>query len=231
MTRYPGAGNRRSSAARRVRAFAIALLALIVSVGMRVLDAQVIDRVLAVVSGTVILMSDARAALSLGLFDAGKAADPVEAAMRWLIDRRLVLDEAGRGGRVDVDPAAIDRDADQVRQRFSSEDAYRRALEGLGLDDAGVRRLVREALTVRKYVEDRFDSAMPPSDEELREYYASHADRFVRDGRQRAFEEALADVTAAVQQDRRAQAVSAWMDRLRRRADIREVYRSATRKM
>ena len=70
-------------------------MALVVSLGMPVLEAQVIDRVLAVVSGTVILMSDARAAISLGLFDAGKAADPVEAAMRWLIDRQLVLDEAG----------------------------------------------------------------------------------------------------------------------------------------
>jgi len=214
-----------------MRAITIALLALVVSAGMPALAAQVVDRVLAVVSGTVILMSDARAAISLGLFDAGTAADPVEAAMRWLIDRRLVLDEAGRGGRVDLDPAAIDRAVDQVRQRFSSDDEYRRTLEGLGLDDAGVRRLVREALMVRQYVEDRFDSAVPPSDEELREYFANHTDRFVRDGRQRAFEEALADVTAAVQQDRRAQAVSAWMERLRRRADIREVYRSATRRM
>lgn len=222
---------RHSTRARRRARAAIALLALVVSVSMPVLDAQVVDRVLAVVSGTVILMSDARAALSLGLFDPGKAADPVEAAMRWLVDRQLVLDEAGRGGRVDVDPAAIDRAVGQIRQRFSSEDEYRRALEGLGLDDAGVRRLVRETLMVRQYVEDRFDSAVPPSDEELREYFASHADRFVRDGRQRAFEDALADVTAAVQQDRRTKAVSAWMDRLRRRADIREVYRSATRRM
>jgi hypothetical protein len=206
-------------------------MALVVSLSMPVLDAQVVDRVLAVVSGTVILMSDVRAAISLGLFDPGSAVDPVEAAMRWLIDRRLVLDEAGRGGRVEVPPAVIDRAVGQVRQRFPSEDEYRRALEGLGLDDAGVRRLVREALLVRQYVEDRFDSAVPPSDEEVREYYASHADRFVRDGRQRAFEEAVADVAAAVQEDRRALAVSAWMDRLRRRADIREVYRSATRRM
>lgn len=221
--------NRSNLRAGRWRQAALASIVL-AAAAVPVLQAQVVDRVIAVVSGTVILMSDARAALSLGLFDPGNAADPVEAAMRWLIDRRLVLDEAGRGGRVDVDPAAIDRAVDQVRQRFPSEDEYRRALEGLGLEDAGVRRLAREALMVRQYVEDRFDSAMPPSDEELREYYASHADRFVRDGRQRAFEEALADVSAAVQQDRRAQAVSAWMDRLRRRADIREVYVPADRR-
>ena len=222
--------NRSSHRAGRWGQAALASIVL-AAAAVTVLQAQVVDRVLAVVSGTVILMSDARAAMSLGLFDAGTAADPVEAAMRWLIDRRLVLDEAERGGRVELDTAAVDRAVDQVRQRFSTDDEYRRALEGLGLDDAGVGRLVREALMVRQYVEDRFDSAVPPSDEELREYFASHPDRFVQAGRQRAFEEALTDVTAAVQQDRRAQAVSAWMQRLRRRADIREVYRSATRRM
>jgi len=193
--------------------------------------AQVVDRVIAVVSGSVIMLSDARAALTLGLFDAGDAADPVAAAMRWLIDRRLVLDEAGRGERIDVDAAALGQAVEQVKQRFASADEYRRALEGLGLDEAGVTRLVRETMVARQYVENRFDSALPASDEELRAYYDSHAARFVLNGRQLTFEEALADVTAALRRERRQQAVAAWMDRLRRRADIREVYRSVTRRM
>ena len=193
--------------------------------------AQVVDRVIAVVSGSVIMLSDARAALTLGLFDAEDAPDPIAPAMRWLIDRRIVLDEAGRGERVDVDAAALGQAVEQVKQRFASGDEYRRALEGLGLDDAGVTRLVRETMVARQYVEARFESALPATDGELRAYYASHADRFVRQGRQLSFEEALADVTAAVQQELRTQAASAWMDRLRRRADIREVYRSATRRM
>jgi len=111
-----------------------------------------------------------------------------------------------------------------VRQRFASDAEYGRALAGLGLDERGLQRLVRDTLTARLYVERRFDSVLPPTEEELREYYASHAARFVRNGRQLTFEDALADLTAVVQQERREQAVSAWMDRLRRRADIREVY-------
>jgi hypothetical protein len=47
-------------------------------------------------------MSDARAAISLAV-DAGKAADPAEAAW-WLIDRQLVLDEAGRGASMSIRP-------------------------------------------------------------------------------------------------------------------------------
>ena len=80
---------------------------------------------------------------------------------------------------------------------------------------------------VRQYVDDRFDSAVPP----VRRGTARVPRAAIRtgscgSGRQLSFEDALAEVTAAVQQERRAQAVSAWMDRLRRRAEIREVYRS-----
>ena len=160
--------------------------------------AQVVDRVIAVVSGSVIMLSDARAALTLGLFDAGDAADPVAAAMRWLIDRRLVLDEAGRGERVNVNAAALDEAVEQVRRRFASGDEYRRALSGLGLDEAGVARLVRETMVARLYVEGRFDSALPATDEELRAFYDREKARFVLNGRQLSFEEALADVTAAL---------------------------------
>jgi hypothetical protein len=205
------------------RAPLLAALVLCAAVAMP-LRAQVVDRVIAVVSGTVLLQSDARAVLALGLFDAGAARDPMEAAMRWLIDRQLVLDEAGRGDRVDVDPAVLAQALDGVRQRFPSEDGYRRALAGLGLDDRALQRLVRDTLVARLYVERRFDAMLPATEEDLREYYTSHTARFVRNGRQLTFEDALADVTATLQQERRNQAVSAWMDRLRRRADIREVY-------
>lgn len=214
----------------RSRTAAFALVGLAVWALAPVLGAQVVDRVVAVVSGTVIMLSDARAALTLGVFDAGGAPDPVEAAMRWLIDRQLVLDEAGRGDRVEVDPTALSEALGRVRQRFASEAEYRRAQEGLGLDDAGVRRFVRDTLMFRQYVERRTESVLPATDDELREYYAGHAARFVRNGRQLSFEDALADVAATLQTERRKQATTAWMDRLRRRADIREVYVPADRR-
>jgi hypothetical protein len=204
---------------------AIAFLLLATAAAGPRLAAQVLDRVVAIVSGSVITLSDARAALTLGLVDPGGAGDPIEAAMRWLIDRQLVLDEAGRGERTQVDPAALARALDRVRQRFPSEADYRRALATLGLDDAGVQRLVRDTLLARQYLDRRFESVLPATEEEQREYYASHAGRFVKNGRQRSFEDAQADVAGILQQERRDQAQSAWMERLRRRADIREVYR------
>jgi hypothetical protein len=188
--------------------------------------AQVLDRVIAVVSGTVVMLSDARAALALGLCDPGAAPDPIDAAMRWLIDRQLVLDEAARGDRVDVDDADLGRAFDAIRRRFPTEESYRRALADLGLDDRSLQRLLRDTLVARLYAERRFDSMLSATEEELRGYYESHAGRFVRNGRQLSFEDALPEVTAVLLKERRAQAVSAWVERLRRRADIREVYRA-----
>jgi hypothetical protein len=187
--------------------------------------AQLLDRVIAVVSGTVVMLSDARAALTLGLFEPGAARDPVEAAMRWLIDRQLVLDEAGRGDRADVDPAALEQALGAGKQRFASDADYRRALAGLGLDENGVQRFVRDTLAARFYVDRRFESVLPATEEELRAYYASHAAQFTRNGRQLSYDDALADLTAMLQRERRLQAEAGWMERLRRRADIREVYR------
>lgn len=186
--------------------------------------AELLDRVIAVVSGTVITLSDARAAVALGVVDTRQARDPIEAALRWFVDRQLVVDEATRSGPLDVDDTLVNREVEAIRRRFSSASDYRAALARLGLDDARVLRLVRETVAARQYVERRFDTILPPTDDELREFFGRHQERFVRGGRQLTIDEALDEVRVMVQQERRQQAVAAWMDRLRRRADINELY-------
>lgn len=212
--------------ARWVRLAAFVTLA-IVGAAASPRGAEVIDRVLAVVSGTVITLSDARAAIVLGLVDTTTARDPVETALDWLVDRRLTLDEAIRSGAAGVDEPALAQVLEAVRKRFPSDTEYRRTLTRLGLDDTRVRGLVRDTLTGRDYVRRRFDTVLAATDDELREYLDAHRDRFVRDGRQLAFEEAIDDVRAVVHEDRRQQAVSAWKERLRRRAEIVLVYKPA----
>ncbi len=215
-------------AARSVsRAVAVAMFVFVAAGGPTVRGAELLDRVIAVVSGTVITLSDARAAIALGLVDTASASDPVEAAMRWLVDRQIVLDEAARSSAEDDDEARLRREMDVIRRRFPSDAAYGSALTRLGLDETQAEALVRSTIVARRYVERRFVAVLPPTDEELREFYLAHRDRFVRGGRQLAFEEAAGDVREMTEQDRRAQAVAAWMDRLRRRADVTEIYTPA----
>jgi hypothetical protein len=202
-----------------------AIVLVVVGGAASLTGAQLLDRVLAVVSGTVITLSDARAAIALGLMDPRPAEDPIEAAMNWLVDRQLVIDEAARSGLNDIDEAAVGREMDAVRRRFASDAAYRDELVRLGLNEARTRGLVRGTLAAQGYVARRFDTVLPATEDELREYYGAHRDRFVQDGRQIAFEDAEGSVRALVQEVRRREAVATWRERLRRRADVVIVYR------
>jgi parvulin-like peptidyl-prolyl isomerase len=218
-TERPG---RNGGAAWRVVVAAIVVLTAAGSAPLR--GAELLDRVIAVVSGTVITLSDARAAIELGLVDTRGARDPVEAAMQWLVDRRLVLDEALRYDTGGIDALAVDQAVAAIRKRFASDVAYRQALARLGLDDSRIRGLVRDTLAMQQYVARRVDSVLPATDEELRQYFGRHPEQFVRDNRPLAFEEASGEVRTMVEQERRRQALTVWLDRLRRRADVVEIY-------
>jgi hypothetical protein len=121
--------------------------------------AETIDRVLAVVAGQVILLSDVTAARDLGLQTTDGAADPVRAVLVKLIDRELVLAEVDRYAPPEPDAAAVDRGVDALRARFPSRQAFDATLEKSGIDENHVRETVRQDLRVTAYLEQRFATA------------------------------------------------------------------------
>ena len=123
--------------------------------------AEVIDRVLAVVSGNLILQSDVRAAETLGLVDVSGAGDPTRLALTRLIDRSLVLDEVNRYAPPEPDAEAIAERVRIVRERFSSDAEFVTTLRRLGLDEAQLRELVRQNLRIQSYVDQRFATDTP----------------------------------------------------------------------
>jgi hypothetical protein len=146
--------------------------------------AETIDRILAVVSGDLITLSDVTAARDLGLQTAEGAADPTRAILSKLIDRELVLAEVERYGPPEPTPDAIDAGVRAVRARFPSADAYRTALTRSGIDEAHLRETLRQDLRIQAYEDQRFASAG----------------------------------------DRRQALVDEWIDALRRRASIADLY-------
>jgi len=121
--------------------------------------AEVIDRVLAVVSGDLITLSDVTAARDLGLQSADGAADPTRAILSKLIDRELVLAEAERYGPPEPTREAVDAEVLAVRARFPSAEAYQAALARSGIDEAHLRETLRQDLRIRAYEDQRFASA------------------------------------------------------------------------
>jgi hypothetical protein len=123
--------------------------------------AETIDRVLAVVAGQIITLSDVTAARDLQLETADSAPDPIRAVLSKLIDRELILAEVERYAPGEPGPDAIAGELAGIRARFPSSEAFEAALARSGIDERHVRETIRQNLRIRMYVDQRFS----PSDE------------------------------------------------------------------
>jgi hypothetical protein len=146
--------------------------------------AETIDRVLAVVGGQLITLTDVTAALDLRLQTSDGAADPVRAVLSKLIDRELVLAEVERYAPPEPSAEAVDREVQRVRARFESEEVLAATLARSGSDEKHLRETLRQDLRIRAYLDQRFTAAA----------------------------------------DRRQALVDEWMNGLRRRGDVIDLY-------
>ena len=135
--------------------------------------AEIIDRVLAVVSGDLITLSDVTAARDLGLQTADGAADPTRAILSKLIDRELVLAEVDRYGPPEPTREAIDTEVAKVRARFASAAGYTDVLQRSGIDEAHLRETLRQDLRIRAYQDQRFATAGERRQSMIDEWIAS----------------------------------------------------------
>ena len=149
---------KRRRALRVLRAFVIRVCA-IVLLGRAVVSAETIDRVLAVVSGQLITLSDVTAARDLGLQPADGTPDPIRAVLVKLIDRELILAEVDRYAPPEPSADAVDRELQRVRERFPSPAALDALLARSGIDEKNLRETLRQDLRVRAYLDQRFATA------------------------------------------------------------------------
>lgn len=133
------------------------ILALLVSLlAPCVASAETIDRVLAVVAGDLITLSDVNAAVELGLVTPARTADPIRDVLSQLIDRELELAEAERYAQPEPTVEAVDNAVQMVRGRFATPQAFEAVLARTGIDQQHLRGTMRENLRIRAYLDQRF---------------------------------------------------------------------------
>ena len=145
---------------------ALKTLAIVVAIATPV-AAETIDRVLAVVAGQLIMLSDVTAVRELGIVPAGDAADVTGAVLARLIDRELMLVEVDRYAPPEPESAEIDREVAVVRARFPSPKAFDDVMTRSGFDVTHVREIVRQNLRLRAYLDQRF--TVPDGDQQRRQ--------------------------------------------------------------
>ena len=187
------------------------------------LRADVVDRVMAVVGSAVVTLSDVRAAEAFGLTSGTAPADVLTA----LIDRELMLGEVDRYVAPDPESGVLDRRLGQIQARFPSRALYEQALARTAMTEERLRTFVSENLRVESYVDQRFGSAAKPAPDEVLRYYREHPAEFSQAGRLAPFDEVQAAVQQKLATDRRRALVVDWLDRLRRRSQVRIVGQAA----
>ena len=201
---------------------AVVLVACVVS-SVPVRGEEIIDRMLAVVAGDLIMLSDVAAAIEFGLVPQTTGPDAVRVALSQLIDRSLMLAEVDRYAPPEPSGPEVDRELASARARFASVESYRAALDRYGIDEQSLRQTLRANLRLRGYLTQRFTS-VPPSDDELAEYLRRHAERFRRDGGVPPLEAVRAEIVQAWMAERRQSLLDEWIASLRRRATITDIY-------
>jgi hypothetical protein len=174
----------------------LAAVCLLASVHVR---AETIDRVLAVVGGEVITLTDVTAAREFGLVIVSPdAPDPVRAALRFLIDRELMLAEVNRYAPPEPGADSVSEALRIVRARFAADGTYQAALARSGIDESRLRDTLRQNLRISAYLNQRF--VVPPQTDAA---------------------------AGAPPVDRQRAIIDEWVAGLRRRAAIIDLYLSS----
>ncbi len=132
--------------------------------------AQPLDRILAVVNGYVIMRSDVRAFLDLGLVDGTSSPADEGTVLTLLIERRVVLDEVDRFVVEEPDPVVVEQRLARLRADLPRGTELKPLLarSGLTLDD--LRYLLADDIRREMYLQRRFQVVGDDRDEAVRDW-------------------------------------------------------------
>jgi hypothetical protein len=183
------------------------------AIGGPFVDAQILDRVLAVVDGRPITQSDLAAAIRLRLVSPAPTGDAEAQVLERLIERHLMLAEVERYAPPEPADTEVDKRLADIERQAGAQLPQVLQQTGIGLDS--LRRYVRDDLRIEAYLQQRFGAVLP-SEQEILQYYRDHAAEFSQSTFDQVHDRARSSLVA----ERRAGLIGEWVAGLRRRANI-----------
>ena len=214
--RLSGHTTQRFEAARhhRKRFVRLCLAALaIVLLGSAAQSADVIDRLLAVVGGQVVTLSDLEQHRALGRLFGDPVPEDDESALREVIENLLIRNEIFTFPGIQITPDELDAYLSQLRN-----------MEELPLET--VRTAVGDRLQLIRFVDLRFRQFIQATDEEIGRYYD---DVFVPEARAQGLEpvplldDVLDLIRTNVIEEKVSEEITVWTEALYRRSEIEVV--------
>ena len=190
------------------------IAAVVVPVEARAQAGELIERTLAIVGTQVITLSDARAAVRLGLIEAERSADPASVT-QLLVDRELILREVQRYAPPAPSESAIDARLDEIKKALGGEGQWAQLLEETAFSEVRLRAWIRDDLRAVAYLAQRFASASTPTDAEIGLAFTEQRAEFDRAGT--TFAQAAPILRERMVVARRRELIADWVSDLRRR--------------
>jgi hypothetical protein len=197
----------------------LSAVALVASLTVLHSQAEIIDRIVAVVGGQAITWSDVRAARALGLVSIPAEAGD-EAVVERLIVRELMRAEVDRFSVAPVDAAEIEAGVKAARERIGGAVQGRDPLDSLGMTEPRLRAWIEDDRRIARYLEQRFDAPSQPTDDEVLIFFQSREHEFMKEDEPQPFAAVRDEARARLVALRRERLIDEWVAGLRRRAVV-----------
>jgi hypothetical protein len=138
---------------------------------------EVVDKMVATVNGGVrielITYSDIlwQLALQPDTQIASPSSENLNQALRRLIEQRLILQEADRLPTIAPTDEDIESRLNELVKQFPSQAEFQQRMTRVGLNSEQLREIVRQRLTIEKYLDFRFRSFTIVTQKEVNDYY------------------------------------------------------------
>ncbi|HZZ84659.1 MAG TPA: hypothetical protein VFE30_08990 [Anaeromyxobacteraceae bacterium] len=152
----------------------------------------------------------------------GAAAAPLDrpalrAALDWLVDQTLLVDEAARLEVFQVEPAEAAAEVRRFQERFAAAADYRAFLARNDLAEEELTAVLRRTLRAERYVQGRLSRAARVTDADVEGHWQARRDELGR----RPLAEQRAAIRARLAEDRTRAELKALLAELRARAEVR----------
>jgi len=183
---------------------------------------ETVDRILALVNGQVITLTDVRVVKTFGLYQKGQESTPddtIEQILNKLINQKLVI-------QVTRDNASVNReDMDDFLDNISEDmgnDKFRDGLDKFGMERNDLGPYAYERILFNRILSSRFDRAVLVTLDEIQVYYET---RYVPDQQAQGLEpnpmlDIFDDIEAILRKAKSEDQVEEWLQNLREKADI-----------
>lgn len=177
-----------------------------------------VDRVLAVVNGEPITLSEVVEAIAL---TPGTEPPPtLEETLERLIDARLMEHEARRYLQQPPSDEESEATLRALMDRFATAEDYRATLRRLGIAEDYLRKRIRRELTVDRYVDRRFRPLVQVAQRDVEEYYRTVLLPDLDAGSPATLEDVEGLIRGILEERDLNRRISAWVDELKSSASI-----------